>query len=73
MGILAVLRKFFSEPPDPLDELLVEKGIDPDKLLIDVKLRRMKEGEDNPINRAIERCDQKRDTAKKMIRDMMSN
>lgn len=73
MGIKAFFNKLFNEDPDPLDDLLIEKGVDPKQLLKDVKLRRQKEGEESGVNRALERCSEKRRVAQETIKKNMNN
>lgn len=73
MGLRTLLKQLFAEEPDPLDDLLRAKGIDPQQLLIDLKLKRSNESAENTINRAIGRCTAKQEAAQDKIRNMMSN
>lgn len=73
MSIKSFLNRLFSEEPDPLDDLLIEKGVDPKQLLKDVKLKRQKEGEHSGVNRALERCSEKRRVAQETIKKNMNN
>lgn len=73
MSIKSFLKKLFSEDPDPLDDMLIEKGVDPKQLLKDVKLKRQKEGEESGVNRALERCGEKRRIARESIKKNMNN
>ncbi len=58
--LIAFLRGFLKKK-DPLDELLEEKGIDPDKLMDDVRTEREMEGNSSAVNRVLDRWDRKKD------------
>lgn len=46
-----------NESSDPLDDLLKEKGINPEKLMQDIQYQRELEGDENAMNRAWERVE----------------
>jgi hypothetical protein len=73
MSIKTFFNKLFSEDPDPLDDLLIEKGVDPKQLLRDVKMKRQEEGEDSGVNRALVRCNEKKRVARETIRKNMNS
>lgn len=72
MGIKKFFTRLFSEEPDPLDDLLIKKGVDPKQLLRDVRIKRQEEGEDSGVNRAIDRCNEKRRVARETIKKNMT-
>ena len=53
--IFSAVRNLFNLNPDPLDELLIEQGKDPDSVMKEVYFRRMEEGSDSGTNRALDR------------------
>lgn len=51
---------------DPLDELLIAKGIDPEKLMEDVSDQRNYDGKSNAIYRALGRIEKTKERGEKM-------
>ena len=51
---------------DPLDALLIEKGMDPDEVMEDVYTQRNMEGDSNAIYRAINRFEVKKERAERI-------
>ena len=65
MNPLKHFKRIFTKKPDPLDNLLIEKGIDPDQLMEDIYYQRQEEGNSNAINRALERHEVQREKGEK--------
>ncbi len=67
-NLFKVLIGLFRAKPDPLDEMLRDKGVDPEKLLDDLYYKREAEGDSNTINRVKNRVEERRRKAPKVIR-----
>lgn len=57
-----LIRKI-TRRPDPLDEMLIEKGVDPEILMAQHKMRQEEEGDSNEFNRSMDRSEKKRERA----------
>jgi hypothetical protein len=51
---------------DPLDELLIAKGIDPEKVMEDLYDKRADEGKENAMNRIMDRVDAQKERGEKI-------
>ena len=64
--LLDTLKRLFGRgQKDPLDELLIEKGLDPDQVMEDAHDERRERGSEDPVNRMHERIERKAERAEK--------
>lgn len=61
--LIDLLIRKITGRPDPLDEMLIEKGVDPEILMAQHKMRQEEEGDSNAFNRSMERSEKKRERA----------
>ena len=64
--IITFFGSKFTHTKDPLDELLIEKGLDPDKVLENAADNRYEKGDSDPVNRMFDRIDQNKRRVEKM-------
>jgi DNA polymerase III delta prime subunit len=62
-----IFKGLFEKKEDPLDKLLIEKGLDPEEVLDDYYEEREYFGTDSGIKRALNRVDEKKRKAQKII------
>ncbi len=58
--LIKIIANIFIKKPDPLDEMLLAKGIDPVKLMEDIQDKRIEEGNSNAINRVFDRWEKEK-------------
>ena len=66
-GWLEKLLWLFRTEQDPLDDMLREKGMDPEKVVRDARTRREDLGYDDPVNRMRDRNEKSRAYDRKTI------
>jgi len=72
MSFIDIIQGLFSKKPDPLDELLIEKGIDPEQVMEDAYYDRQDDDGSNAVNRARERHDIKMEKGRKAAKQAKS-
>jgi hypothetical protein len=65
-NIIKKFKEIFSIKNDPLDEMLIEKGIDPEQLMEDIYYQRQEDGNECAINRVMDRREDQNDRAEKV-------
>lgn len=71
MSFFDFLKYLGNKSQDPLDELLIEKGINPEKVMEELYDRRAEEGKENAMNRIMDRIEDQKERGEK-IRKMTS-
>ena len=71
MSFFDFIKNLGNKSKDPLDELLIEKGIDPDKVMEELYDKRAEEGKENAMNRIMDRIEEQEERGEK-IRKMIS-
>lgn len=66
MSFFDFLKNLGRKKTDPLDEMLLAKGIDPDKVMEDLYYERKDEGKLNTMNRVMDRIDSQKERGEKI-------